>query len=247
MSDIHSVEFGETLDDAALIAELVTDEPLLRMNFVSSVDGAATHRGQSGGLSGEADKRLFQLLRRVCDVVLVGAGTVRIEGYEAMRVSAESVRWRHAAGLPEHPVFAIVSGSLDLDPASRIFTDAPVRPIVITTERAPAGERARFDALADVIVCGQELVDVDAMLGELRRRGLAHILCEGGPTLFGTLLAADAVDELCITISAILESGSARRIANGTLPDARGLTLKRALASGSTLLLRYGREKTEDR
>ena len=247
MSDINSVEFGETLDDTALMAQLVTDVPLLRMNFVSSVDGAATHRGHSGGLSGEADKRLFQLLRRVCDVVLVGAGTVRIEGYEAMRVSAESVEWRRAAGLPEHPVFAIVSGSLDLDPESKIFTDAPVRPIVITTERAPAGERAEFDALADVIVCGDDLVDVDAMLRELRRRGLAHILCEGGPTLFGTLLAADAVDELCVTISPRLEAGDARRIANGPLPDARQLTLKQALASGSTLLLRYGREEAEDR
>ena len=78
------------LGDAEIVASLRTDEPVLRVNFVSSVDGAVTHDGRSGGLSDEADKRHFELLRRVCGVVLVGAGTVRDEGYGPMRVSAES-------------------------------------------------------------------------------------------------------------------------------------------------------------
>ena len=112
---------GELTDDE-IVASLKSAEPVLRVNFVASVDGAVTHDGRSGGLSDEADKRHFELLRRVCDVVLVGAGTVRDEGYGAMRVSEESARWRVANGLPEHPVFAIVTASLNLDPESEIFT-----------------------------------------------------------------------------------------------------------------------------
>ena len=172
------------LSDDDIVAGLMSEGTVLRVNFVSSVDGAVTRDGRSGGLSDDADKRHFELLRRVCDVVLVGAGTVRTEDYGPMRVSEESARWRLANGLPQHPVFAIVSGSLDLDPDSNIFTDAPVRPIVFTTSRG-ADRAAAFSDVADVVVAstgdvagndnaagtgdaaGTEL----ALVAEARRRG----------------------------------------------------------------------------
>ena len=229
------------LGDDELISALLTAEPVLRVNFVASVDGAVTHDGRSGGLSGEADKRYFELLRRVCDVVLVGAGTVRDEGYGPMRVSAESARWRVAHGLAEHPVFAIVSGSLALDPDSDIFTDAPVRPIVVTSARAPADLLARFEAVADVVVAGSNWIDVPETVAAFHSRGLRNVLCEGGPTLFGSLLAANAVDELFLTVSPTLEAGDAWRITAGELAAPYRLRLASVLASGSTLLLRYAR------
>ena len=251
---------GELSDDD-IVASLATDAPVLRVNFVSSVDGAVTHNGRSGGLSDDADKRHFELLRRVCDVVLVGAGTVRDEGYGAMRVSQESARWRLANGHTEHPVFAIVSGSLDLDPASDIFSDAPVRPILFTSSLG--GQRAGlFDAVADVVVATQRTADdagtadVSEMEGSaaddasttvhgptivtaLRERGLTSILCEGGPHLFGTLLADHAVDELFLTVSPRLEAGDAKRITAGGLAEPARMTLVSILSSDSTLLLRY--------
>ena len=46
----------------------------LRANMVMSLDGAATVRGRSGGLSGEADRQVFALLRALADVIVVGAG-----------------------------------------------------------------------------------------------------------------------------------------------------------------------------
>ena len=199
---------AENLSDDELIADL--DHEGVRVNFVSSIDGAATRDDRSGGLSGPADRRLFELLRRVCDVVVVGAGTVREEGYGAMRVSDASATWRESNGRPPHPVFAIVTGDLGLDPASRVFTDAPVRPIVLTTERAT--QAARFADLADVVIAGTSHVDPEKAVAALRKRGLVRVLCEGGPSLFGSFLAADAVDELCITISPSLEAGEARRI-----------------------------------
>lgn len=231
---------AENLSDDDLIDGLDPDgRGGVRVNFVSSIDGAATRVGRSGGLSGSADERLFELLRRVCDVVVVGAGTVRTEGYGAMRVSDASAAWRRAYGRPEHPVFAIVTGELDLDPASPIFTDAPVRPIILTTERATG--LTRFADIADVVVAGRTHVDPAKAVAALHKRGLKHILCEGGPSLFGSFLAADAVDELCVTIASSLEAGDAPRIASGETPP-RDMRLATALRSGDTLLLRYARQ-----
>ena len=236
-------EYFDDLGDDELIADLANPNgPWLRVNFVSSVDGAATTAGVSGGLGDASDKRLFELLRRVSDVVLVGAGTVRAEGYGAMRVSGASADWRVKRGLPPHPVFAIVSGSLDLDPASTIFTYAPVRPVIVTTGRASAESMARFDGLADIVVAGEETLDLRAALDALHDRGLMHVLNEGGPSLFGSLIEADAVDELCLTLSARLEAGDAPRIAHGALDVPATLRLERVLRHESTLLLRYRRE-----
>lgn len=229
-------EPADNVRDADLVGPL---GPGLRVNFVSSADGAATHSGLSGGLSGPGDKRHFELLRRVSDVVLVGAGTVRAEGYGSMRVSDASARWRTERGMAAHPVFAIVSGRLDLDPHSPIFTDAPVRPVVVTTDQATGIDH--FTEVADVLVAGTgPQVDVPMMLAGLRARGLSHILCEGGPTLFGALLAADAVDELCLTVSARAEGAGAPRITSGHTPP-RSLALAQVLKSGDDLLLRYTR------
>ncbi|WP_411699409.1 pyrimidine reductase family protein [Conyzicola sp.] len=240
----------DDLGDDELIADLAAPPgPWLRVNFVSSVDGAATTAGVSGeavsgGLGDAADKRLFELLRRVSDVVMVGAGTVRAEGYGALRVSDDSARWRQKRGLAAHPVFAIVSGSLDLDASSTIFSDAPVPPVIITTARASAERLARFDGLADVIVAGTDALDVRLALAGLHERGLLHVLNEGGPSLFGSLIAADAVDELCLTLAARLEAGDAPRIAHGPVEAPANLALTRVLKHESTLLLRYGRAVT---
>lgn len=232
---------SEALSDDELVAALRGTDPVLRVNFVSSVDGAATRGGLSGGLGDAADRRYFELLRRVADVVLVGAGTVRAEGYGPMRVSDASAAWREANGLTRHPVFAIVSGSLDLDPASRIFTEAPIRPVLVTTAGRDA---SAFADVADVVQAGEgEHIDAVSAVAALHARGLSRILCEGGPHLFGSLLAADLVDELCVTVEPTLEAGDARRIAAGELPEPRGLRLAHTLRSGSTLLLRYARAR----
>jgi riboflavin biosynthesis pyrimidine reductase len=235
---------AHSLDDDQLLASYASaGRPWLRVNFVSSVDGAVTADGRSAGLSSPADKRVFDLFRRLCDVVLVGAGTVRDEGYGPMRVGSADAHWRRASGRAEQPVFAIVSASLDLDPASEIFTHAPVRAIVVTIGSSPKAKRDALGEVAEVLVCGDHALDVDAMLAEFERRGLGQVLCEGGPTLFSSILAADRVDELCLTVSPVLESGPAGRITNGALPEPLGLTLAQVLVSDGTLLLRYLRSR----
>jgi riboflavin biosynthesis pyrimidine reductase len=225
------------------IAELYSagaGSPWLRVNFVSSIDGAATRQGLSGALSDDADHRVFDILRRLCDVVLVGAGTVRAEGYGPMRVDEVSQRARRDAGMTAHPVFAIVSASLDLDPASPIFRDAPERPIVVTTELSRRDTREALAEVADVVVCGEERVEPALLRAGLVERGLSRIHCEGGPHLFGDLIAAGVVDELCLTVAATLEAGVASRISAGAAPIVPpGMRLAHVLQSGDTLLLRY--------
>jgi riboflavin biosynthesis pyrimidine reductase len=231
------------LDDAALADHYLTGTGArwVRVNFVSSIDGAVTVEGKSAGLGGEADHRVFDLLRKLCDVVLVASGTVKTEGYGAMILDDASVAARLARGLKPQPRFAIVSGSLDLDPESEVFTEAPVRPLVITIESAPAHDA--LSKVADVVACGETSVDPGLMVAALVERGLGRIHCEGGPTLFGSLLAADVVDELCLTVSPLMAGGTAGRIDHGDLPEARGMTLAGVLHSGDTLLLRYLRDR----
>ncbi len=227
------------LDDAAISEHysVGTAATWLRVNFVSSVDGAATVDGLSGGLGGPADHRVFDLLRTLCDVVLVASGTVRAEGYGAMILGEEAVRARLTRGLAAQPTFAIVSGSLELDPASEIFTKAPVRPLVLTVESAPA--HPELSKVADVVACGAERVDPAAMVAELIARGLGRIHCEGGPSLFGSLLEADVVDELCLTVSPLLVGGDSPRIVRGEVSTPRRMSLAGILRSGDTLLTRY--------
>ncbi len=228
-----------TLSDEELVRDLLADSSILRVNFVASLNGSTTHDGRSGGLSGEADKRYFELLRRVCDVVLVGAGTVRDEGYGPMMLSEESANWRLGQGRPAHPVFAIVSRKLDLDPESSIFSEAPVRPIVVTTASAPAESRTELERVADVLISGESEVDFARLRSELESRGLNSILCEGGPQLFGAMLRAGVVDELCLTVSPLLEPGAPFRLVGGLLPEPTRLKLKSALVGADGLLLRY--------
>jgi riboflavin biosynthesis pyrimidine reductase len=207
--------------------------PYVRVNFVSSADGAATADGKSGGLGGPADHQVFGVLRRLAEVILVGAGTVRAEGYRGAR--------KPTIGHELPPPIAVVTGSADLDPTSALFADTRVPPIVLT---GPAAAQDRRDALtaagADVVVL--DPLSPEALLGELGRRGLHRVLCEGGPRLFGDLVGAGLVDELCLTVAPLLAGGDAGRIAVGKSGSPPlGMALVGALEENGTLLLRYTR------
>lgn len=232
------------LDDDALLATYAFPEgrTWLRVNFISSLDGAATREGLTGQLGDAADLRVFDLLRQPADVVLVAAGTVRNEGYGAMRLPERAARWRLAHGLPPQPVFALVSHSLQLDTTSSVFVNAPVRPIVYTVEAAPSARRVALSEVADVVAVGEADVDLVRMRDDLAARGLHRIHSEGGPRLFGSLLAAGAVDELCLTLAPTVDGGDATRIAHGDRVAPTGMELVAVLRAGSELLLRYRRD-----
>jgi riboflavin-specific deaminase-like protein len=214
------------------------DRPYVRANMVSSIDGAVSVAGRSGGLSGPADKELFALLRALADVVLVGAGTVRTEGYRPGRIRAEYAPLRARRGQPAEIPIAITSRSLDLDLSTALFRDA--RPIVVTCGAADAARLAEVTAVADVVVAGDEHVDLSKAVAALEDRGLRRVLCEGGPRLLGDLAGAGLVDELCLTVSPLIVGGTAPRIVTGDDVRAR-LALGSVLEDDGALFVRYVR------
>jgi len=217
--------------------------PWLRANFISSLDGAATHAGHTRGLTDVDDKRVLDLLRMLCDVVLVGAGTVNAGGYaNGVAVERRAADWRAAHGMPAQPTLAVVSAALSPRPDMAALVRAPVRPIIVTLERSAPEKRRALAGVADVLLCGTDKLDCRAMLAALAERGLRQVLCEGGPHLFGSLIEADCVDELCLTLSPVLENGSAGRIAAGAAQTTRRMRLGHAISVGSMLMLRYERE-----
>lgn len=211
-------------------------ERWLRANFVTSADGAAWVDGRSSGLSSEGDKQLFGLLRVLADVVLVGAGTVRIEEYNPTRGRSSLAALRE--GRPLAPTIAIVSRSLALDLSAPLFTKAPpdARTIVITPAVSDADRRAAAAKVSDVIVVGEESVDLGQALDVLAGRGLGRVLSEGGPHLLGDLAASGLVDELSLSVSPTLAGPGAGRIIAGPLGPARPLTLRHVLADDDGFL-----------
>lgn len=189
-------------DDDLAAAYTPEREPWLRVNFVSTVDGAATGSdGLSGTINNAADKRVFDALRRRADCLVVGAGTLRAEEYDVPRVP-----------------LVVVSRSADLPPTLR---DAPRGRVLMATVASSDGLDAAREALGEenVLVLGDDEIDLVALKAELAGRGWTEQLCEGGPSLFADLLAAGVVDELCWTVVPMLTGGDAVRIATGAEVD----------------------------
>lgn len=226
------------LDELYRVAE--RSRPHLRANMVASADGAATAGGRSAGLSSAADKRLFALLRGHADAVLVGASTVRVEGYGGVRPSPARRAWRAERGLAEVPPIVVVSRTGALAPDLRLFTDTERPPLVVLPASTPAERVADLATRAEVLRAGDDDVDLAAALAALAARGLRHVLCEGGPKLLATLAARGLLDELCLTVAPLLFGGVAARVLDGPhLPSPVQLRLAGAVEDDGFLFLRY--------
>jgi riboflavin biosynthesis pyrimidine reductase len=163
------------------------DRPWVLANMVSALDGAATIGGRVGDLSSPADREWFKLVRTIPDTLLVGANTVRNEKYR-----------------PTPMTMAVVSRSLELDWSAPLFREATVRPVVLTCDAADETRRGEAAEVADVLIHGHETVDLRAALQALRERGSRVLLTEGGPHLLGELIAAELVDEFCLSITPVV-------------------------------------------
>jgi riboflavin biosynthesis pyrimidine reductase len=234
-------------DVAALVAAdarpAPPGRPWVLVNMVASLDGAITIRDRSGGLGGPADKVVFSALRGVADVVMAGAGTVRAEGYGPARPTDAMRAARRARGQAEVPQIAVVTRSLDLDLGSPLFTEAERPTIVITCASAPEDRQAAVGDVAELIVAGDDAVDLSQAVAELARRGAAVVTCEGGPHLNADLLLADLVDEWDLTVSPLLVGGSAGRSTFGGYPAVpAAMRIDRLLEDDQFLLTRWVRD-----
>ncbi|MEE1926810.1 dihydrofolate reductase family protein [Streptomyces sp. TRM 70351] len=217
----------------------------LRGNMVASLDGAAQHDGRSQPLSGDTDMRIFGVLRALSDVVVVGAGTVRQEGYRPARARDAFARRRAAAGQVPAPAIAVLSASLDLDFAAPLFTAALSPTLLVTGAAAPAERLAAARrAGARVLVAGEGAVaDPARVPAVLAAEGHTRLLTEGGPRLLGEFAAAGVLDELCLTLAPRITAGDAPRIMNGPpVPGGpAGFALQSLLEEDGFLFSRYRR------
>lgn len=217
-------------------------------HMVAGLDGTAAIEGKVGAFSNEVDQRLFRRMRQIADVVLVGAETVRREGYGLARLSDQAKQQRQDQGKPPTPPVAVVSGSLDLNWKFKLFSKAPehAKTIIITTESADPDRRAEAEQYTTVITAGEDRVEPEIALQELAKLGHRVVLCEGGPTLLGEFVAADRLDELCLSISPLIGGDN---LPTAVTPDGSGLSafeLKSIMAEGHTLFLRYESHRQED-
>ena len=232
---------------AELIADLAAcyaypDGLWVRANMVTSLDGAISVDGRSGGLSGAADRLLFHVLRSLADVVLVGAGTARDERYGLAKPGSTWSQLRE--GRSGTPPIAVVTRGISLDLNSQLIRgdDSLPRTIVLTTSQAPADRVAAVSKTAHVIIAGDDEVSAKAAIDALAGLGYRRVLVEGGPTLLGQLVSASLLDELCVTISPLIAGGQGPRMivehGPATVTDMMLATL---IEDGGFLLSRYVR------
>lgn len=240
LADLDLLEDADLAELYAYPADL--DKPWLRANVVSTLDGAASGPdGSSRSINNAADLRVFALLRSLADVVLVGAGTARAEGYRPVRTREVWRERRMAMGLTATPALAVVTRSLDLPVDALEPVDGGGSVLVVTSSGADAtAVAAAREALGSdaVIQTGSDNVDLADALAQLGERGLPRVLCEGGPRLLSDLVAAELVDELCLTVVPTLAGGLAARITSGGPLDLP-LRLGHLVESDGTLLTRW--------
>jgi riboflavin biosynthesis pyrimidine reductase len=186
--------------------------PWLMINMITSLDGASAVDGTSGRLGGPGDRAVFSTLRSLADVILVGAGTVRSEGYGPPRKPGQKV--------------AVVTRTAALDWSSDLFTSGAGL-VVVPEDAEPVPVPS--------VRAGRSHVDLGSAVAQLDG---GVVLAEGGPSLNGQLLAAGLVDELCVTIAPTLLGGAAQRIFAG--PNApTAMALVQLLEDDDFLFCRY--------
>lgn len=205
-------------------------------NFVSTVDGAAVVDGGSTAMNDEDDQAMFGAMRAVPDFIVVGAGTVRAENYHPVELDERRREARLEMGLEEVPHLVVVTRSLDLDPNARVFGNPERRVTILTVQDAPGDRFAALSEVADVVrLSGTAPADI------IHYMRLARVvLCEGGPSLWGQFVASGLVDEMALTISPMLVSGDATRLARGPQADPPLEMRLHSVAHGDRVLfLRY--------
>lgn len=217
-----------------------TGGPHVRANMVATLDGAGVGPdGRSASISSPADRRMFRVLRALADVVLVGAGTVRAEGYRELPVAGHLRDARAALGRPPQIALAVVTrrGAVPAD-----VRPGGTPPYVVTGPdgRDAAARAVGTERVLEVPAPGGVL-DLPAALRALADRGLRQVLTEGGPALLGDLLAAGLVDELCLTTTPLLAGPAAPGVLAGgsRFAPPGGARLRHLLHADGTLLARW--------
>ncbi|MCH6195973.1 pyrimidine reductase family protein [Corynebacterium mastitidis] len=232
--------------DTLLGPTLPLGDAELRAIAISGAVGTASLGGTSGALGNALDASLLQRLRQWSDAVLCAAGTVRSEDYSGVRLSKRAQAERLRESRPPLPPIATLSGSLDLDPRGAFFAEASVPPLIFTAREHSGSARARGFARAGAELFYLDDLTARGVVRRLRALGYPRISCEGGPRLYGDLLAARAIDVFHLTLAPFFGPRVERPLVEGPPGEATRWTLEQAYRHpDSTLFLRYRRAATE--
>jgi 5-amino-6-(5-phosphoribosylamino)uracil reductase len=209
--------------------------PWVTLCMVASIDGSTVVGGRSGALSSPTDIAVLAHLRTLADVIVVGAGTVRAEGYGAPQRAGQRI--------------AVFTRSGEVDVSSELFTSGAG--LIVTTEKANGDFRD-----VEVLRVGEDEVDVRAALRALEAhcprlddvgtdRSLV-IQVEGGPALNGTLFDADAVDEVNLTTSAQIAGGDGPRLTARATDLTHRYELRQAAVDDVSFLYTRWVRRTDD-
>jgi riboflavin biosynthesis pyrimidine reductase len=238
-----AAEITELPDDPDGIDRFYGDAPRgVRANMIFSADGAAAFRGRTRLISDPADQQLLGQLRTYSDVIVVGSGTVSAEDYGPGKLSDEQRARRVARGETNDPRLAVVTARGALSPELRIFTGDGQPPVIVTGTKGIAAH-PELNQLGEVVIAGENKVDPQAMLDGFRELGLERVLCEGGPYLLNSLIDADLVDDMCLTLTPFLAGSQPTTMqpASDRIAPTR-LALRHVLYKNGLLYTRYGRE-----
>jgi riboflavin biosynthesis pyrimidine reductase len=209
----------------------VQERPYTIANFVSSADGRAAFSGRSAPLSDDGDRAMFHTLRECVDAVMVGTGTLRTERYGALIRNEDACRRRAERGLEPQPLACVVtrSGALPLD--IPLFA----QPRVLAFAPEP------IEGVQTVAIDPTELTLTTVMRCLRADHGVGSLLCEGGPTLFGSLIHEQLVDELFLTMAPKLAGGGTEpTISSGAeLTEPAQLELRSLLERSGSLFFRF--------
>ncbi len=218
-----------------------SDRPFVGINMVASVDGKATLGGRVGALTSPDDQAELHALRAEADAVLVGASTVRSEGYGRL-LPDDLQEERAARGLRREPLLCIASASLRIDPDVDALADGGPRPLLVLTSsdgRLP-GDPPGVEYIQGDTREGR--LEFASLLRRLKaEHGVEKVMCEGGPTLNGTLFAEGLVDAVFLTMSPwVAGAGESLTIVAGPpLPEPVRLRFVAAGEVNGMALLRY--------
>jgi riboflavin biosynthesis pyrimidine reductase len=232
--DVSKLIAGLELGDRA-----TAERPYTVANMIESVDGRGSFDGRSSALGDAGDKQVFRALRSVCDVVLVGTGTLATEHYGRLVRDADVAAARERLGLAAQPLLCTVSRSGRIPPEIPLLADPAASMIIYSGAAVDLGDVA---ATVDVVTVDPSRLSVASALRDLRiRRQLRLVLCEGGPTILGQLIGDRVIDELFLTFAGKLAGGTGPAIVSGlTLPDPLAVSLLWLLEQDGSLFLRYG-------
>ncbi|WP_342678515.1 2,5-diamino-6-(ribosylamino)-4(3H)-pyrimidinone 5'-phosphate reductase [Methanofollis sp. UBA420] len=182
--------------------------PYVFVNLAMSADGKiSTRERRQVKISGTDDFQRVDRIKAGADGIMVGIGTIVSDNPSLTVKSADLKAARRQGGRDEHPVRIIVDSAARTPPDADILMKGEGRRIVAVSASAPAERVSTLREKAEVIVTGEEGVDLGRLMDELGARGIGRLMVEGGGTLIWGLFRAGLVDELITYVGSIVIGG----------------------------------------